>query len=441
VRSRDNKRSGRRIALLALSAQPDPAMPLTIPNHGVRMVAAALAAARLPDMELRIYDMRERDPLGLFNDLLAYDPDVIGFSCYLWSLPEFADLARTLHRDDPRRLLVFGGPSARPSMLSLPPFRDLQGVVDVLVLNEGEHSMVEIVALKERTPQALAQIAGLALPVAGGWKETMPRELGDLNELASPYVMDLSPHRGIGVLQTYRGCPLTCSFCEWGTLGSPRRVREVDNLTAELNAMARHEVNGALLVDAALNLNNHAFANLHEASKRSGFFNERHLICEVHPAKLRQEHLDFLSLVARPMVGIGLQSFDDHVLESVERNHDQTRFDETLHQLIDVSSVALEIILGLPEDDPETFLRTFERARSLPCALRVYHCVVLPSALMVRAPAHYNMDYDPYTLKIRSCSGWSEQRLNDICEFLNRETERAGGARGEFFWVFPPPGR
>ena len=45
-----------------------------------------------------------------------------------------------------------------------------------------------------------------------------------------------------------------------------------------------------------------------------------------------------------------------------------------MHELKSVSAVAVEIILGLPGDSPENFRRSFERARSLPCALRVYHC-------------------------------------------------------------------
>lgn len=59
-------------------------------------------------------------------------------------------------------------------------------------------------------------------------------------------------------------------------------------------------------------------------------------------------------------------------------SYDERRCDETFAKLDEVASLAGEIILGLPGDDPETFRRNFERARRLPCALRDYHCVVLP---------------------------------------------------------------
>ena len=139
------------------------------------------------------------------------------------------------------------------------------------------------------------------------------------------------------------------------------------------------------------------------------------------------------------MVGMGLQSFDNTVLAHVERSYDEKQFDNHLQMLTDISSVALEVILGLPGDGPVNFRKSFERARELPCALRVYHCVVLPSALMVRAPKSYNMDYDMRSLKMKSCLGWSTEQLLAEVEFLNEQVQLQGGDRGEFFWVFPSP--
>ncbi|MCH2129695.1 MAG: hypothetical protein MK179_11155 [Pirellulaceae bacterium] len=220
---------------------------------------------------------------------------------------------------------------------------------------------------------------------------------------------------------------------------SPKRVRSVEDLCCELEGMQQHQVQGALLVDAGLNLNQIAFKNLHVAARETKIFEDRHFICEVYPAKIQDIHLDFLREIGRPMVGMGLQSFDNTVLAHVERSYDEKQFDNHLQMLTDISSVALEIILGLPGDGPVNFRKSFERARELPCALRVYHCVVLPSALMVRAPKSYNMDYDMRSLKMKSCLGWSTEQLLAEVEFLNEQVQLQGGDRGEFFWVFPPP--
>ena len=434
------RRPGRRVALVARYPEHDPAMPVFISNHGLRMVEASLRCAGIEGLELRVWDLSEASVDGLTAELLAFDPDVVGFSSYIWSFPFFVDVAKLVKEDDPSRLVVFGGPSARPSMLNQAPFRKAREWIDALVINDGEVTFAEIVRSPDRGARALMAVQGLALPAPEGWMETPARPAVDLNEMPSPYEMDLVPHGGLAVLQTYRGCPFTCSFCEWGTLESPRRVRGVEQLMSEFDGMARQPVYGAILVDAGLNLNPHSFRNLREAVDKHDFLRERNLICEVYPAKVKKEHIEFLGSVGQALVGIGLQSFDNEVLAHVERSYDEARFDQTLHELKSVSAVAVEIILGLPGDSPENFRKSFERARKLPVALRVYHCVVLPSALMVRAPAGYNMVYDPVSLKMQSCLGWTAAELQAECDFLTYCAQQEGGRSGQFFWIFPPPG-
>ncbi len=433
------KRSGNRIALVAMYPTPDPAMPELISNHGLRMIEATLRAANIRELDLHVFDLHDASVDELVDALIQLNPDVIGFSSYLWSFPLFAKVALQLRHDDPTRLIVFGGPSARPSMFDQLPFRKTRDAVDLLIINEGELTFLEIVQATDRRRDSLATIRGIAQWCGDQWRETETRPLADLNQLPSPYVMGLVPPGGLGVLQTYRGCPYTCSFCEWGTMESPKRVRTADNLALEFDAMAANRVSGALLVDAGLNLNARAFDQLEIAADRTGFFHNRKLICEVYPAKVTDQHIQFLSNVGNPLVGVGLQSFDNEVLAHVERSFDEERFEFNMQRLTDVARVAIEIIMGLPGDSPEQFRRSFHRARTFPCALRVYHCCVLPSALMVRSPAEHALNYDPVTLKMKSCLGWTEEAMQRECDFLNQQSRFNGGSTGDYFWVFSAP--
>jgi radical SAM superfamily enzyme YgiQ (UPF0313 family) len=407
----------------------------------MRMVEATLRASGLGGLEVMVWDLEPTGPgvAQIAREIIAFDPDVVGFSAFLWSFPFFLQVAAELKADDPGRLIVFGGPSARPVMLDLPPHHRLSEAVDLLIINEGEEAFREVVALVDRSIPALMQLPGVAARVDGRWRESATRPLGDLNLLASPYGMGLIPPGGLGILQTYRGCPFSCSFCEWGTMESPKRVRSTASLAAEFQAMSALGLRAALLADAGLNLNNGAFQNLRSAASESGFLTGRGLICEVYPATVRREHLDFLRAIGSPYVGVGLQSFDSAVLAQVERKYDEARFDDMLRALTDVASVAVEVIMGLPGDSPENFRRNFERARQLPCALRVYHCVVLPSALMVRSPPEHALVYDPISLKMQSCLGWPPGTIAAEAGFLNQEARRSGGQAGEFFWIFAPP--
>jgi radical SAM superfamily enzyme YgiQ (UPF0313 family) len=433
------RRGGRRVCLVAVHPAPDPALPERISNHGLRMVEATLRAAGLADLDLLVLDLVDATAQDLADAIEDFDPDVVGFSTYIWSLPLFADVIRRLRCGDASRVIVLGGPSAQPVMLDKQPFHDLRPLVDALVTGEGERTFLEIVAATDRSPEALLRIAGVAVHGPVGWGRAAVRPLEHLDDLASPYVADLVPPGGPVVLQTYRGCPFTCAFCEWGVLESPRRVRSRSHLAAELEACARLAPRGAILVDAGLNLNEPAFAELAAAARETGFFRDRRLICEVYPARVADRHLDFLAGVGKPLIGVGLQSFDPTALATVERSFDERRFADNVAALANLGHVAIEIIVGLPGDGLRTFLATFRRARSFPCTLRVYHCVVLPSALMVRSPPEHRLEYDPLSLKMQSCLGWTTAELQEACRFLDAEADREGGRSGDFLWTFPPP--
>jgi radical SAM superfamily enzyme YgiQ (UPF0313 family) len=171
-------RNGRRVALLACYPLRDPAMPPQfISNHGMRMVEASLRAAGIDDLELKVWDIHHTDLDVIVSELLSFNPDVAGFSTYLWSFPFFSDVARELKQDDPARLIVFGGPSARPSMLGLEPHQKIRDWVDVLAINEGEQTFIDIVNLGTRTRKALMGLSGIAMYDGKRWIETPARPL------------------------------------------------------------------------------------------------------------------------------------------------------------------------------------------------------------------------------------------------------------------------
>lgn len=432
------KRAGRRVALLAWYPAHDPALPPFIPNMGMYMVSAALKAAALDELDLRIWDEHDRNPRDVATEILAFDPDVVGGSAFLWSLPAISETFAIVGDDDPSRLIVLGGPSARPNMLQLSPFQDITRRVDVLVEGEGEEVFTAIVAARDRSASSLISIPGVTLRDGNRWTRSARVPRAKLDSLASPYRQGMIPAGGIGLMETYRGCPFTCSFCEWGVMEAPKNVLSSYRIQQEFSAMADLGLNALLLADAGLNLNAQAFAALRRAVEETGFLKHRALIAEVYPKSLNEEHMRFLEGIGAPHIGVGLQSFDDATLRHIERKFDPSRLGGLLNVLRSVASVTIEIIMGLPGDTPEQFLKSFSRARTLGTGLRVYHCAVLPSALMARAPASDTMDFDPVSLKMRSCRGWPGDSIQNMARRLHDEAAEAGGASGDYFWIFPP---
>ncbi|MBZ0117826.1 MAG: radical SAM protein, partial [Sandaracinaceae bacterium] len=298
-------------------------------------------------------------------------------------------------------------------------------------------------AIHTADPSALARVPGLALPsprsLARAFAPTPSRPTrASRDAIVSPYQRGLVRRGGIAYLQRFYGCPLTCTYCEWGAGDDAKNVCSTDYLVRELEAFGELECTGAMIVDAGLNMNARAFDNLRDAEHKVRFLRGKPLFAEVYPSQIAPETLDFLAEIGDAHVGVGLQSYDPQVLQRLDRSFDPARFERVVRDLASVCSVSIEIILALPGDHPSSFRRTLERARELPASVRVYPCVVLPTGLMTRAPAHFDLRFDPRTFKIDSCRGWSADALAGTSEWLT-SLAREGGVAFDYWWGYPGP--
>lgn len=177
------------------------------------------------------------------------------------------------------------------------------------------------------------------------------------------------------------------------------------------------------VVDAGFNLSARAFRNLVKGEKEVGALRRRKMYGHVYPTYIREEHLEFFDAIGHAEIAVGVQSFDKEALRRLGRPFDIARFERALEEIKRHSSVSLELILGLPGDDPAAFRHTFEKAITLADSLRVFYCLALPDALLDRA-AEFDLDFDPVTFEVRQCRGWSPESLRAEWDYV-REVARS----------------
>jgi radical SAM superfamily enzyme YgiQ (UPF0313 family) len=431
----------RRIALACYTPLTDgeELVGVNLPSYGIRRVQAAVVGDMLrPGHVVRLYDRRRPDVAAYVRDILAFQPDILGLSVYVWSSECMVAVAREVKRRRPGCLIVFGGPSARSVVFDLPFYHDPATYLDVLVEGDGEIVFRDIARLPDLSRSALEGLAGLTLPTARGWHRT-PRPVApaSLDMMQSPFQLGLMPQGTVAYLETFRGCPLSCRFCEWGAMDRTQGVFSAEYIAREMRAFARVEPAAVFLLDAGLNLNMRAFHNLRQAAQETGMLRDTLFWAEIYPSAVREEHLDFLREIGPVYLGVGLQSMDPAVLKLHQRMTETVKFESSVRRLAEVTTIELQIIMGLPGDTPEGFRRTLEYALSLPANVRAYHCLVLPDALMTRGLPDWNMVYDPRSLAMTSCLGWSEDAILAMREELTRRAVLAGGSGGDFWWSFP----
>jgi radical SAM superfamily enzyme YgiQ (UPF0313 family) len=421
-------------------------------DFGARRIQASLIAAETPGLQVDFVEARiaDLDMAAFESRVLETEPDLVAASAFVWSFPLLVDVIEAIKRRRPATTAIMGGPSARPAMFDLAPYRHRRQLVDALVTGEGEEIIRKIVALPSLSRESLSTLPGLMLSTSAGWTTTgAAPKLDDLDWLPSPYAMGLVP-RGLSAhVESFRGCPLACSFCEWGADGDGKRAFSRDYIMRELAAVSALRTGSvAMLTDAALNLNPRAFKNLRDAEREVHVLSRIGLNFEVYPSHLTDAHLEFVAELQEHRTGragLGLQSYDPDVLKAMNRPFDEKRFDKVARLLADTGCyVEIETIVGLPGDTPETFRRTMDRARELPADVRVYPCLALPDGLMTRAPEGSSLDFDPYTLLVRSGGGWTEKQIRETWEYLDESADqeslsgdhRVGQRRVAMSWIF-----
>ena len=384
-----------------------------------KLEASVRSAPDLQHVETHVIDLDVDDPDAFLEAIREVRPTLVACSTYIWSVATFLEVARRVKRWDPTVRVVLGGPAARVSLLSLEPYRHLLKYVDAIATGEGEEIIRALARDVDGT--GLAHIADLTLPHPLGFRSTPAGERPDLDAYPSPYQIGTAPADHTGFIETFRGCPMTCAFCQWGDQRADR-VYGAEYLTAHLRGMQRARVNNVFFTDAAFNLSARGFRNLMEAERAVGALSNCIVRGHFYPTHVKEEHLEFLALVREAQVSIGIQSFDPEVLRALGRPFDPVRFERVLRELRGRIPIDVELIYGLPGDNPDSFRRTLDKTMELADGVRIFFPLVLPDALLERVD-EFAIRFDPETFEVQECRGWSARDLRDGWERLVRLTE------------------
>lgn len=198
-----------------------------------------LAAAVRDRVRVSVLDLTGETPDRAAPRVWAARPDWIGVTVMsLASVAPAAAFLRLLVADSDRReaLILVGGHGA-----SMTPDLLLEAGADAAVVGEGERTLRELVVDGLRPG-----MAGVVCRVDGERIQGPPRRLVfPLDELRPP-ARDLmpAPLDGVHLMETSRGCPHACSFCEatrfygrrWRAFSATRVCEEVSRLVEEHGA-------------------------------------------------------------------------------------------------------------------------------------------------------------------------------------------------------------
>lgn len=296
---------------------------------------------------------------------------VVFFSIYVWNVRISLEVASALKRRRPDVLVVFGGPHvpARPAQDE--QFLQAHPVVDLACHGEGEQVAVAILEhLQTRDWEGVPSISFLR-----GGREfvrtpSVPR-VGELAAVPSPYLegvfaplMAASPgEHWIGLWETNRGCPFSCTFCDWGSATQSKVYTfDLERLYREVEWFAHHRVEYIFCCDANFGMlprDVEIAAYVAETKKRLGYPHAMSVQNTKNATERAYQVQKILSdAKLNKGVDIALQSLDPVTLKSIKRGNISTGTYQELQRRFTRENVETytDLILGLPGESYESFV-------------------------------------------------------------------------------------
>ena len=294
-------------------------------------------------------------------ELVARDePDLVGLSCYCWSLDTLLELAGRLRARLPRALIVLGGPSAGPDAEHL--LRS-HSSIDAVVRGEGEDAFVSLLRARF-CGDSLRGVSGLSWRASEGdlVHNELPQQPVNLDTLPSVYRSGVMRSAGSSLfLETSRGCRFRCRFCSW--MGGGRRLRYVpiEHVEADLRWAREHDVRSVKLADTAINFHTDRLAELAHALRRADPDSTLRLTYFLKPELLTEEQIRLLEHIPSDEIIIGVESLTPAARKAAGKPpFEPEAFEQQMAWLSRVGPVTASFILGLPGDSFEGLDRTLD---------------------------------------------------------------------------------
>ena len=326
------------------------------------------------------------------------NPSVVGFSCFVWNWNNNVELAREIKKRWPSCIIVFGGWQA-PMSDRCGGFFAQYPYVDVLVHGEGEITFSNILLENIKDNPDWNSVKGCSIPkkmvgedfvhhhVQYGLKVTATNEdldledldtvtnepqarISDLTSMPSPYLNGLfdslikdCPYDLEATIETTRGCPYACTYCEIGTKYYQKiKSNKLEKVYAEIDWLSKNKVVFVYNADSNFGmLKDHLPITeyLVKKKKETGYpekhrcdwsKNQAHKVIEL--AKI------FYDAEMDKGITIALQSMNPETLKAIKRkNVDGGKLQEFLNMYSQEELPSyVELILGLPEETVDSFV-------------------------------------------------------------------------------------
>jgi len=340
----------------------------------------------LPDCRPEIIQYTINDPYyPLLRRIGAGEPEALFFSVYIWNSSYVQRLLCDLVKILPDTPVILGGPQAGALAQNLPShvFQKCSVVYGEIeaVGKTFYHDLKEGRLQKKYTSSNTKN-----------FKNPYTK-----SDFAGPLL-----NRQI-YYESSRGCPFGCTYC---LSASEKGVRHLQpaQVFDEIKSILQFSPRVIRFVDRTFNdLPERALEIWRFLAEQPG---DTLFHFEMAPDRFTEEMFQFLEQVSsgRFQFEIGVQSTNQETLQAINRQCDQAKLEHNILQLVSLDTIHLhlDLILGLPYENRETFSRSFADVFRLgPHYIQMGLLKILPDAPISRSTEEYGLvvcENPPYEL-------------------------------------------
>lgn len=322
------------------------------------------------------------------------NPYIVAFSCNVWNIEYNKALAKAIKVQYPDAIIIFGGHNVSESENIL----ETEEYVDILIYGEGEITFCRL--LENLSENRLSSVKNIAYR---NGKETFvtPREYYfDMSDFPSPYttgvfdsIINENPKTDfLAVLETNRGCPYNCAYCDW-CAGHKIRFFPMNKILDEIRWLSENKISYCFCADSNFGMFPRDYdiaMALIDSKKRTGYPEIFRPCYEKNSAeRVFQICSAFNEAKMDKGATFAYQTLSSEALQNIGRKNLTLEHFSSFMQMYNQANIPTysELILGLPGETLHSFCtgicRLIENGQHN--SISVYHCEVLPNSDLASA--------------------------------------------------------
>ncbi len=307
----------------------------------------------------------------IIEEISRVQPEFIGITSNIAMIYAATVQARLIRTKFPHIKIIMGGPWACTEYRSILT----KNLADVVVVGEGEHTLLDILNMPDWCDTALEKIKGIAFRSQKGVTLTQPRELCmDLDQLGHPQWEKFPRHKYNIIhrvtpffpVMLSRGCPYDCINCTKIVTGYTVRRRSMHSIIQELKYLKRQfNCREIIVADDDFNVNlNWAKQVLLTIIRYQRYFHFKvHLMSGIRADNVDEEFADLARQAGVYKTGMGLESGSQKVVDFLQKNLNLAKVPRTI-EILHSRGIFINgyFMLGIPIETPNSLIYTVDYA-------------------------------------------------------------------------------